>query len=343
MPPVLYIVIPCYNEEKVLPKTAPLFFQTLNSFVQNKSVSDQSRILFVNDGSNDRTWHIIEEMHRSMPLITGISLSRNRGHQNALLAGLMEARFYCDISISIDCDGQDDINAMESMIEAYNHGSDIVYGVRSDRHTDSFLKRSSAQSFYRFLNIMGIESIYNHADYRLLSKKVLDALADYHEVNLYLRGMIPLIGFNSTCVYYERQERTAGESHYSLAKMVGLALDGVTSLSIRPIRFIIGFGLLIALFSIIGILWSIITKLFGYTVQGWTSLICIICFISGVQLISLGVIGEYVGKIYLETKARPRYIISDRIETCLDHTDAQLSDGPATETKSYSREDLENE
>ncbi len=310
--PTLYIVIPCYNEEKVLPITAPVFLEKLMSLIGQNEISDKSRILFVNDGSNDRTWDIISEFSRSDEHYIGISQSRNRGHQNAVLAGLMEARSLCDITISIDCDGQDDINAMDKMIRAYAGGCDVVYGVRAERKSDTLFKRSTAQGFYRLLRLMGAEVVYNHADYRLISARALDALAQFKEVNLYLRGMVPLVGFKSTSVEYSRTERIAGESKYPLKKMVALAADGITSLSIKPLRLIMSFGFIVALISFIGVLWAIISAISGDTVAGWASTTCIVCFVSGVQLICMGIIGEYVGKIYLETKGRPRYIISDR-------------------------------
>lgn len=312
MKPVLYIVIPCYNEEKVLPVTSGMFSEKLKSLISADIISDDSRIMFINDGSRDGTWDIITKLSEEEKYFTGISLSRNRGHQNALLAGLLEAEPLCDITISIDCDGQDDINAIDSMVREYLDGAEIVYGVRSRRETDTFFKRTSAQCFYRLMNRMGANVVYNHADYRLLSSRVIKELANFKEVNIFLRGMIPLVGFKSTCVYYERRERLAGESHYPLKKMLSLALDGITSLSTKPIRIITVFGFIIALLSFAGIIWSVITFALGKTVAGWASLVTIIFFFSGIQLLSLGVIGEYIGKIYLETKARPRFIIEKR-------------------------------
>lgn len=309
--PILYIVIPCYNEQEVLPITAPMFLQKINDLAAAGKISPESRVLFVNDGSKDRTWEIICDMAARDPHYVGICQSRNRGHQNAVLAGLMEAKSRCDITISIDCDGQDDINAMDAMVDAYRDGCDVVYGVRSKRETDTFFKRFTAESFYKILNAMGAEVVFNHADYRLMSARVLEEFARFREVNLFLRGMVPLVGFKSTCVTYERHERMAGESHYPLSKMLALAFDGITSLSIKPIRFITGFGVFVALVSFIGVLWAVIEAALGLTVSGWASMTSIICFVSGVQLICLGVIGEYIGKIYLESKHRPRYIISD--------------------------------
>lgn len=312
MTPRLFIIIPCYNEQEVLPITAPMFLEKLNSLSAAGKISGDSRVLFVNDGSKDKTWEIISDLAGQDEHYIGVSQSRNRGHQNAVLAGLMEAKDCCDITISIDCDGQDDINAMDEMVDAYLDGCEVVYGVRSSRETDTFFKRFTAQSFYKFLAAMGAEVVYNHADYRLISSRVLKEFAGFKEVNLFLRGMIPLVGFKSTCVSYSRAERIAGESHYPLKKMIALAVDGITSLSVKPLRLIMGFGIFVAFFSFIGCLWALITALCGSTVSGWASTTCIVCFVSGVQLICMGIIGEYIGKIYMETKQRPRYIISDR-------------------------------
>lgn len=311
-PPVLCIVIPCYNEEEVLPVTSPMFKAEVEDLVAKGKVDPASHVMFVNDGSKDRTWELIEGLAASDPVFRGCSLSRNRGHQNALLGGLMEARAHADVTISIDCDGQDDIATMEQMVDAYLEGCDVVYGVRSSRETDTFFKRFSAQSFYKLLGSMGVECVYNHADYRLMSVRALDALAQFGEVNLFLRGMAPLVGFKSTSVYYERHERMAGESHYPLSKMLALAINGITSLSVKPIRIITWVGLLVALVSFVGIIWTLVTHAMGNAVAGWASMTAVICFMGGVQMLSLGVIGEYVGKIYLETKHRPRYIISER-------------------------------
>ena len=310
--PVLYIVIPCYNEQEVLPITAPLFLKKITDLVAAGKISGDSRVLFVNDGSRDATCDIIRELARADEHYLGICQSRNRGHQNAVLAGLMEAKDRCDITISIDCDGQDDINAMDGMVDAYRDGCDVVYGVRSKRDTDTFFKRFTAESFYKLLNAMGAEVVFNHADYRLMSARVLQEFSNFKEVNLFLRGMVPLVGFKSTTVTYERHERIAGESHYPLSKMLALAFDGITSLSVKPIRMITGFGVFVAFISFLGVVWAVIQALLGHTVSGWASMTSIICFVSGVQLICLGVIGEYIGKIYMETKARPRYIISER-------------------------------
>lgn len=312
MQPVLYIVIPCYNEEQVLPITAPLFLDKVKQLMSEKKIHNASKVVFVNDGSKDKTWEIIKELAHREEEIEGITLSRNRGHQNAVLAGLMEVKDCCDITITIDCDGQDDINAMDHMVDAYLEGCEVVYGVRSSRQTDTLMKRATAEGFYKLLNWMGAEVVFNHADYRLLSSRVLQELANFKEVNIYLRGMVPLVGFKSTSVYYERKERFAGESHYPLRKMLALAFDGITSLSIKPIRMITGLGAAIALLSFVGVLWSVYIRISGNAVSGWASMTCLICFLGGIQLICLGILGEYIGKIYLETKARPRYIISEK-------------------------------
>ena len=312
MIPRLIIVIPCYNEQEVLPITAPQFLAKINQLAAEGLISGDSRVMFVNDGSKDDTWNIIQRLADQDEHYIGIAQSRNRGHQNAVLAGLMEAKDMCDITISIDCDGQDDINAMDEMVKAYLEGCEIVYGVRSKRDTDTFFKRFTAESFYKLLNSMGAEVVFNHADYRLISSRALQELAKFKEVNIFLRGMVPLVGFKSTSVYYERSERTAGKSHYPLSKMLALAFDGITSLSIKPIKMIIGMGVIVAFISFIGIIWAVVEAILGKTVMGWASTTCIICFLSGVQLISVGVIGEYIGKIYMEVKQRPRYIISDR-------------------------------
>ena len=315
MLPKLFIIVPCYNEEEVLPVTAPLFLEKIQDLQNKGKISAGSRVLFVNDGSKDSTWEIIEKLAKESEVFLGISQSRNRGHQNAVLAGLMEARDLCDITISIDADGQDDINAMDAMVDAYLDGCEVVYGVRSSRETDTFFKRFTAESFYKFLSLLGAEVVYNHADYRLISARVLKEFANFKEVNLFLRGLIPLVGFKSTTVEYARSERMAGKSHYPLKKMIGLAVDGITSLSVKPLQLIMSFGILVAGVSFVGCIWALITALCGKSVAGWASMTCIICFVSGVQLISLGIIGEYIGKIYRETKHRPRYIISERTYT----------------------------
>ena len=312
--PRLYIVIPCYNEEAVLPITAPMFREKLEFLTARGKISPDSRVLFVNDGSKDNTWNLICQLAKEDEHYKGICLSRNRGHQNALLAGLMEAKDKCDITISIDCDGQDDINAMDAMVDEYLSGAEIVYGVRSKRDTDTFFKRFTAESFYKLMKWMGADTVYNHADYRLVSSRALKEFANFKEVNIFLRGMFPLVGFKSTCVYYERHERIAGESHYPLKKMLALAFDGITSLSIKPIRIITGMGVVISLVAFALIIYALVSYFTGNVVSGWASSLIVTCFLGGIQLISLGVIGEYVGKIYMETKARPRFIISERTE-----------------------------
>ena len=310
--PVLWMVIPCYNEEQVLPLTCPLFLKKLDELAESGRVSPNSRVLFVNDGSSDRTWEIIREWAAKDERVLGICQSRNRGHQNAVLAGLMEAMDRCDITISIDCDGQDDINAMDEMVDRYLEGAEVVYGVRSRRDSDTWFKRFTAESFYKLMNRLGAEVVFNHADYRLISARVLRHFADFEEVNIFLRGLVPLVGFPSAQVYYERSERLAGKSHYPLKKMLALAFNGITSLSIKPITLITGFGVGFSLIGLILMIWAVITAIMGNAVAGWASTICIICLLGGIQLISLGVIGQYIGKTYLETKHRPRYIISAR-------------------------------
>lgn len=309
--PVLYIVIPCYNEQEVLPVTSGMFLEKINSLIAKGRVAPESRVVFVNDGSKDNTWSIIQELAKSDEHFEGICLSRNRGHQNALLGGLMTVKDQCDITISIDCDGQDDINAMDAMVDAYWDGCEVVYGVRSKRDTDTFFKRFTAEGFYKLMNWMGAQVVFNHADYRLMSSRVLNEFANFREVNIFLRGMVPLVGFKSTSVYYERAERIAGESHYPLKKMLALAFDGITSLSVKPIRLITGFGALISVVSFLGVIWAMIEAILGRTVAGWASTTSIVCFMGGIQLLCLGVIGEYIGKIYLETKHRPRFIIGE--------------------------------
>ena len=297
---ILYLVIPCYNEQEVLPETSRRLKEKMESLMDRNMISRDSKIMFVNDGSKDRTWEMIEELHDQDPLYQGVKLSRNRGHQNALLGGLMTAKEYADMVISLDADLQDDIDVIDQFVEKYYEGCDIVYGVRSARTTDTFFKRFTAEGFYKIINLMGGEVVFNHADYRLMSKRALNELANYKEVNLFLRGIVPMIGFKTDVVTYERHERLAGESKYPLKKMLALAVDGITSLSIKPIRFIVFLGFMI---------YSLVQHFLGNTSIGWTSLIVSIWAIGGLQLLAIGVIGEYIGKIYLETKARPRYII----------------------------------
>ena len=314
MKPILYMVIPCYNEEAVLPLTAPLFLAQLRRMQEQELISPDSKILFVNDGSKDATWQIIQDLAKEDSAFIGIAQSRNRGHQNAVLAGLMEAMPRCDITISIDCDGQDDITAMERMVREYLEGAEIVYGVRSDRKSDTVFKRTTAEGLYKFLRWMGAEVVFNHADYRLISARALKELANFREVNLFLRGMVPLVGFKSAAVYYTRKERMAGKSHYPLGKMIALALDGITSLSVKPLRLISALGLLMAVISFVGVIWAVVSKAMGVTIAGWTSTVAAVCLFCSIQLVCLGIIGEYIGKIYMEVKKRPRYIISDRTE-----------------------------
>ena len=305
----LYIVVPCYNEEEVLHETTKRLKEKLDKLIKNKKIKKDSKVLYVNDGSKDNTWAIIEEINKNDKMFTGISLSRNRGHQNALVAGLLTAKEHADIIISMAADLEDDINAIDEMIEKNNNGCDIVYGVRNKREKDSWFKRTTAEGFYKFMKIMGVDVVFNHADYRLTSKRVLDNFADYHEVNLFLRGIFPLIGFKSDIVYYERNERFAGVSKYPLKKMLNFAWDGITSFSVKPIRMVLNIGIIMFAISIIMLIYALTVKILGNTVSGWTFIICSIWMIAGVQMLSLGIIGEYIGKIYSETKARPRFII----------------------------------
>ncbi|ETP72622.1 glycosyl transferase [Lachnospiraceae bacterium JC7] len=311
--PILWMIIPCYNEQNVLPVTCEMFLGKINDLAAKGVISDDSRILFVNDGSSDDTWSIIRELTLRDTHFKGLSLSRNYGHQNALFAGLMEAKDSCDITISLDCDGQDDIDAIDRMISSYKEGYEVVYGVRSKRDKDGFIKRTTAEAFYRLMKILGAEIVFNHADYRLISSRALDEFSKFGEVNLFLRGLVPMVGFRSTTVLYERKARIAGESHYPLRKMLSLAFDGITSLSVRPIRLVSVLGFIISFISFLGVVWAIIQAFRGQTVSGWASMTCIICFVSGCQMLCLGIIGEYVGKIYLETKKRPRFIVDERL------------------------------
>ncbi len=306
----LFLVVPCYNEEEVLPETAARLEKKMGDLIGSGKISGDSRIVFVNDGSKDKTWELITELHEKNSLFRGICLSRNKGHQNALMAGLMTVKDECDAAISLDADLQDDINAIDAMVDAYKEGYEVVYGVRSSRKKDSFFKRTTARTFYRLMRLMGVEVVYDHADYRLMSRNALNALADFKEVNLFLRGLVPLVGFKSTEVKYERGERFAGKSKYPLRKMIAFAFEGITSMSIKPIRMIATVGLLVFLVSIGMLIYSFIRYLLGYTILGWASLAVSIWALGGIQLLALGVIGEYIGKIYLETKARPRYIIA---------------------------------
>lgn len=314
MPDILYIIVPCYNEEAVLPETAKRLGLKLKKLIEDKTVSDKSRVMFVNDGSKDKTWEIIKALHKDDGIFTGVNLSRNRGHQNALLAGLMTAKDKADVTISMDADLQDDINAADEMLKEYYGGCDIVYGVRSKRKTDTFFKKFTAEAFYRVMNFLGAETVFNHADYRLMSKRALEGLAEFKEVNLFLRGIVPMIGYKTSSVYYERTERFAGESKYPLKKMISFALEGITSLSSKPIRYITIIGFLIFAVSILMLINFIVRWAIGATVPGWASVICSVWAIGGLIMLSLGIIGEYIGKIYLEAKARPKYIIKEDLE-----------------------------
>lgn len=310
----LYLVIPCYNEEEVLPETAKRLKEKFDDFIAKEKISDSSRIVFVDDGSKDKTWNIIEELHAENKIFRGIKLSRNRGHQNALLAGLMTVKDECDAAISLDADLQDDINAIDKMLDEYEKGYEVVYGVRSSRKKDSFFKRTTAQGFYKIMKVMGVETVYNHADYRLMSNRALDALSEFSEVNLFLRGIVPMVGFKSTSVTYERGERFAGKSKYPLKKMLSFAFEGITSMSVRPIRLICTLGLFLFFISIGILIYSLVRHFTGYTVSGWTFLNMSIWALGGLQLLAIGIIGEYIGKIYLETKQRPKYIVDKYLD-----------------------------
>ncbi len=310
----LFVVIPCYNEQEVLPETSKRMKEKMEQLIAANKIAADSRVVFVNDGSKDATWDMIRSLHNNDALFQGINLSRNRGHQNALLAGLMTARQVCDMAISMDADLQDDINAMDEMIDKYLGGMDVVYGVRSKRATDTFFKKFTAESFYKLMDRMGANTVYNHADYRLLSKRALDGLSQFQEVNLFLRGIVPMIGYPSDVVYYERAERFAGESKYPLKKMIQFALEGITSLSTKPIKMITSLGIGIFLISIIVLIYSLIRHATGNTITGWTTTVVSVWAIGGLIMISLGIIGEYIGKIYLESKQRPRFIIESYLK-----------------------------
>lgn len=311
---VLYVVVPCYNEEEVLPETSKRLKEKMTSLIEKGVISDKSRVCLVNDGSKDSTWSIIQKLHEEDVLFSGINLSRNRGHQNALLAGLMTVKEVADVAISMDADLQDDINAMDAMLEKYHNGCDIVYGVRSKRATDTAFKRMTAEGFYKMMNWMGANTVYNHADYRLMSKRALEGLAQFKEVNLFLRGIVPMIGYPTDVVYYERSERFAGESKYPLKKMLSFAMEGITSLSDKPIKMITGLGVFVFLMSIVILIYSLVRHFTGGTIVGWTTIVASIWAIGGLILLSLGVIGEYIGKIYMETKERPRFIIEQFLD-----------------------------
>lgn len=310
---IIYMVVPCYNEEEVLDETTRQLSAKLQSLIEAGKISRKSRILYVNDGSKDQTWPIIARLHEEYELVSGVNLSRNRGHQNAVLAGLMYAKDFCDAAISMDADLQDDINAIDEMVEKFNAGIDVVYGVRSSRKKDTFFKKATAEGFYKFMQWMGVDIVFNHADFRLMSKRVLNQLENYKEVNLFLRGIMPLIGYPSDQVYYERHERFAGESKYPLKKMLAFAFDGITSFSIKPIRFILSLGMLIFIVSIGILIYSLVRYFMGATVLGWSSLMVSIWALGGLQLLAIGIVGEYIGKIYLETKARPRFAIQEAL------------------------------
>lgn len=310
--PILYLVIPCYNEEEVLPETARQLTERLSALMEQGLVSAKSRMLFVDDGSRDKTWEIISSLSGENPYVCGLKLAHNRGHQNALLAGLMEAKNHADCVISLDADLQDDIGVLTQFVEKFREGCDVVYGVRSSRKTDSFFKRATAQGFYRFMGLLGVDVVYNHADYRLMSRRALDALSEYKEVNLFLRGIVPLIGYRSDYVTYERHERFAGESKYPLKKMLSFALDGITSFSVKPLKIISNLGILVSVLSIAGLLYALISYFCGSTVEGWTAIVCSIWLLGGIQLLCIGVVGGYVGKIYSEVKARPRFRVEEK-------------------------------
>ena len=310
---ILYVVIPCYNEEEVLEETNKRLTDKFNALIEDKKISSDSRIMYVNDGSKDKTWDIIEKLHKNSKYVTGVKLSRNRGHQNALLAGLMTAKEYADVVISMDADLQDDIDAMDSMLDKYLEGSDIVYGVRSSRKKDTFFKKFTAEGFYKIMKIMGVDIVFNHADYRLTSKRVLNELENYKESNLFLRGIFPLLGFKTDIVYYERHERFAGKSKYPVKKMLSFAWDGITSFTTKPLKMIRNLGLTIAFFSLIFLIYVVIGYFTGNPVSGWTTIIVLICLFSGIQIFCIGIIGEYLGKIYVETKHRPRFCIEEEL------------------------------
>lgn len=312
---ILYIVVPCYNEEAVLPETSKRLLEKYKELTEEKLISEESRIVFVNDGSKDSTWEIISRLHDENIIFSGINLSKNKGHQNAVMAGLMTVKDRCDIAITLDADLQDDINAIDEMVKKYHSGNDVVYGVRSSRKTDTFFKRFTAESFYKFMKIMGVDVVFNHADFRLMSNRVLDALSEYKEFNLFLRGIIPQIGFKSDCVYYERHERFAGESKYPLKKMLSFAVDGIIPFSVKPLKIIANTGIIISALSIIAFFWVFIGHFVSNsaTALGWPSIMCSIWFLGGLQIFFLGIIGEYIGKIYSEAKGRPRYVIQSEL------------------------------
>ena len=309
--PTVYLVIPCYNEEEVLPETVKRLTVKMNSMIEAGRADKDSRMLLVDDGSRDRTWELISRFSEENELVSGIKLAHNRGHQNALLAGLMTAKEYCDCAISLDADLQDDIEVLDQFADKFMDGCDVVYGVRNKRETDTFFKRTTAQGFYKFMKVLGVDVVYNHADYRLMSRRALEALSEYKEVNLFLRGIVPLIGYRSDYVYYDRNERFAGESKYPLKKMLSFALDGITSFSVKPLKMISNLGVILSFLSIIGLIYALVSYFMGLAVAGWTAIVCSIWLLGGIQLLCLGVVGGYVGKIYSEVKARPRYKIEE--------------------------------
>ncbi len=309
--PTVYLVIPCYNEEEVLPETVKRLTVKMNSMLETGRADKDSRMLLVDDGSRDRTWELISRFSEENELVSGIKLAHNRGHQNALLAGLMTAKEYCDCAISLDADLQDDIEVLDQFADKFMDGCDVVYGVRNKRETDTFFKRTTAQGFYKFMKVLGVDVVYNHADYRLMSRRALEALSEYKEVNLFLRGIVPLIGYRSDYVYYDRNERFAGESKYPLKKMLSFALDGITSFSVKPLKMISNLGVILSFLSIIGLIYALVSYFMGLAVTGWTAIVCSIWLLGGIQLLCLGVVGGYVGKIYSEVKARPRYKIEE--------------------------------
>lgn len=315
MEPTVYFVIPCYNEEAVLPETCHRLTEKLESMLGKKLIGKESRILFVDDGSKDKTWELIAQYNRENPWVEGIKLAHNRGHQNALLCGLMTAMPQCDAAISMDADLQDDIDALDQFVTKFQDGCDVVYGVRNKRDTDTWFKRTTAEGFYKVMKLLGVDVVFNHADYRLMSKRALEGLSEYKEVNLFLRGIVPLIGYRSDYVYYDRHERFAGESKYPLKKMLSFALDGITSFSVKPLKLISNLGILISVLSIFGLLYALISYFAGVTVSGWTAIVCSIWLLGGLQMLCLGVVGGYIGKIYSEVKARPRF----RVETYLEN------------------------
>lgn len=310
MKSILYLVIPCYNEQEVLPETSKQLLEKMTNLIKKEKISKESKIMFVNDGSKDKTWEIIEKLHAENNIFQGVCLSRNKGHQNALLAGLMTAKEYCDAAISLDADLQDDIDAIDGMVDKFNNENcDIVYGVRSSRETDTFFKKFTAEGYYKVMKMLGADIVFNHADYRLMSKRALYNLEDFKEVNMFLRGIVPMIGYKSDKVYYSRKERFAGESKYPLKKMLAFAWEGITSLSTKPIRMITTLGVVVMIIAVIILIYSLVRFFMGATISGWTSTMVSIWFLGGLNLFAVGMIGEYIGKVYLETKERPKYII----------------------------------